>query len=251
MLGTHTSGKKTLGEALVRVRNTTNTELTDKWRFDGELGELLRDRSSLFAESHRIGNLNQSKGFEGSWDDYIYEQELLRDENLNYGEVYHDIDSDGSGDSASNCLLCRVVETWHIGNLAWALQREIPGSMLTAEDNEETRQYLIEKTRHAIQVEQSKGRQVIAIYLDVSAESMIRRRSNKHYETSILPFEDEVASANHLYKTIGQRVKSLLQNKNELGDLNIPLLCIENNNDGVEAINNTLSKVLKFLGYFV
>ena len=259
MLGSHTAGKKTIGERAANIR---------QWRFDEELGEILRDRNELKPESHRIGhgigsnsiNNNSSSNNSAntndttsnnnnlSWDDYIYEQEVNRDNNNNNNNNINSISANNFSTTTINHDKNRVVETWHIGNLAWALQRKYMTS--TADEDEYKRQELIQKTRQAIEAEIKRGQRVLVVFLDISLETMIRRRANDLYNTSILLFEDEIKGAQILHTNIGERVKSILKDHQILSDFNIPVLYIDNNNDGDEAILNTVKQVLKFLSYY-
>jgi thymidylate kinase len=105
--GSHCAGKSTLGK---------NIASTMSWLFQQELGDVLRDAEHVVAGGHLVGdgsgNLNAQ-----SWDDRIYYEETTRD--------HQHLENKSS-------QISRVVETWHVGNLAWALMRKEaqPGTSL-------------------------------------------------------------------------------------------------------------------------
>lgn len=90
LIGPHAAGKTTLGRRIAAVLGC---------RFDDEIGERLR-RTALAHDPSAHAQLQQD-----SFDEQVIQHELARD---TAQEACHD---------------SRVVETWHIGNLAYAQQR--------------------------------------------------------------------------------------------------------------------------------
>jgi thymidylate kinase len=88
--GTHCAGKAILGKRIANVLG---------WTFDAELGDILRKSEDIVSGKHKVGYDSCDSM---SWDDLVFQEEAKRDQA-----------SSGS----------RVVETWHVGNLAWAQMR--------------------------------------------------------------------------------------------------------------------------------
>ena len=89
LTGTHCSGKATLGRAVAKRLG---------WCFHGELGDALRDPAEVtIPAGYKAG---YSSGAD-SWDDKIYNAEVVRDQRQDNGDN-------------------RIVETWHVGNVGWA-----------------------------------------------------------------------------------------------------------------------------------
>ena len=131
------------------------------------------------------------------------------------------------------------------GNLAWALQRG------NSEDGlkEDMKMILIEKAAKAIKEDQ-KRHQVLIVYMNVSSETTVRRRKNPDFITSQLPFDDEVEESNRLHDALGPGVKQMLANCEHLRDLSVPILEVENNEDGTEFIEAAALNILNFIQYF-
>jgi len=102
LTGCHASGKTTIGKALAKLLG---------WRFDPELGEVLREKNKLQPGGHMYGDGSSSSNNEErntamDWDDLIFDAETARDKEC--AEGGH----------------CRVVETWHVGNSKWYALRQ-------------------------------------------------------------------------------------------------------------------------------
>lgn len=89
LIGPHGAGKTTVGRQIAQALG---------WRFDDEIGERLR-RQALARDPSAHAALPQS-----DFDRAVIEEELRRD---------HEVAAQGP----------RIVETWHLGNLAYARQR--------------------------------------------------------------------------------------------------------------------------------
>lgn len=89
LIGSHGAGKTTVGRGIARALG---------WRFDDEIGERLR-RQALARDPLAHAALPQSH-----FDRAVIEEELRRD---------REVAEQGP----------RIVETWHLGNLAYARQR--------------------------------------------------------------------------------------------------------------------------------
>jgi thymidylate kinase len=214
LTGSHCAGKSTMGKKIASTMN---------WLLQQELGDVLRDAEHVVAGGHRVGdgsgNLNAQ-----SWDDRIYYEETTRD--------HQQFENESSPSS-------RVVETWHVGNLAWALMRKAaqPGDFL------KDKKALVEKVRTAIQ-EHQKGSVILFVHLSISVEACLSRR--KAAENSRrLPMGDERKECLDLHKNMEEKGLDLLQT--ELGDLSIPLLVLDNSRDGISAIEDSAHHIVRFV----
>ena len=202
-MGTHTSGKTTLGKRLSTLMG---------WRFDEELGKILREEDKLVANGHVYGD---GKGNDkDQWDERIFQKECERDLSQE----------------------CRIVETWHGGNAAWNYFRR--KKKLTQEEFRSTvlPHYLGAMTKHA------ESTIVLMIFLSIdSTDTIMDRRSKDQTAMDRLPLQDEREDAQSLlclndkyfYEHIAREAK-------------IPLLVIENMEYGEEAIEKTLKSILYF-----
>ena len=176
--GTHCSGKKTIGEKLSKLLD---------WEFQGELGDLLRDSRSLKPGGHEIGD-GTSQNNSKVWDSLIFEAETERDK----------ISSSFS----------RVVETWHIGNLLWALFRldNTEEGCTQNESIEIVRQDLINKYKGAIQNEVNAGRLIYFLFLDINIDTMKKRRK---FRKDDLPFKNEDQDCRSLHQALSVRGRDI------------------------------------------
>jgi thymidylate kinase len=214
LTGCHCAGKATLGKKIAS---------TMSWLFQRELGDILRDAEHVVAGGHRVGdgsgNINAQ-----SWDDRIYYEETTRD---------HQQLENGSSQRS------RVVETWHVGNLAWALMRREaqPGTSL------KDRRALVDNARTAIR-EHQKESVILFVHLSISVEACLSRRKAPENSRRI-PMDDERKECLELHKTLEEKGLDLLQT--ELEDLSIPLLVIDNSQDGELAIEDSARRIVRFV----
>ena len=209
IMGTHCSGKRTIGSNVADIMG---------WRFDPELGDVLRDSDMLVSDGHITGDGSGTGAF-GDWDSLVYSEERKRDEQAN---------------------LCRVVETWHVGNLAWALQR----NESTVANTNELQKELRETTQKAIVDELSKNVAVLFVYLDVTPETMVTRRNKDQENKTRLPMNDEFTECKRLHQVLGMEGISIM---NDLKHLNIPILKVQNNLTGPDAICEITRSVISFI----
>ena len=129
--------------------------------------------------------------------------------------------------------------------MAWALQR---GSK-EGENEEDRKIKIVDKAAKAISNAQ-KTHKVLLVYLNVNAETTIRRRANPSFATSTLPFANEFEESNLLHGALGPAARELLADSEPLRDLSIPILEVENNGDGQEFIEAAVSSIISFIEYF-
>ena len=188
--GAHCSGKKTIGEKLSKLL---------EWEFQGELGDLLRDTKKLIAGGHAIGDgTSQNKG----WDKRIFEAEIERDK--------------------TSSSISRVVETWHIGNLLWALFRLDNSEVDTQNESEMSRQDLISKYKAEIDT----GRLIYFVFLDINIDTMKDRRK---FRKDDLPFKNEDQDCRSLHQALSARVRELF-----------PILTVDMDNIEFQAFDNNV-----------
>lgn len=155
VVGTHTSGKSTIGEELAKRLGC---------QFDREFGEIERYASSLVAGGHLHGN-GSSTSFDKTnggrdWDDFLHQKECQRD---------------------SKCNATRVVETWHIVNAAWYQLRQRRRSI---------ENFDLERYKNSIS-KPLESSQVIVVQLALSSHSvMVNRREIDGRNKERLPMED-------------------------------------------------------------
>jgi thymidylate kinase len=214
LTGCHCAGKATLGKKIAS---------TMSWLFQQELGDILRDADHVVAGGHRIGDGSGDLNAQ-SWDDRIHYEETTRDRQQL-----------GSGSSQSS----RIVETWHVGNLAWALMRKKaqPGSCL------EDRKALVDQARTAIR-EHQKESVILFVHLSISVETCLSRRKAPD-NSRRLPMDDERRECLELHKHMEEKGLDLLQT--ELEDLSIPLLVLNNSQDGESAIEESACRIVRFV----
>jgi nucleoside-triphosphatase THEP1 len=198
--GTHCAGKATLGKRIANVLG---------WTFDAELGDILRKSEDILSGKHKVGYGSCDSM---SWDDLVFREEAKRDQA-----------SSGS----------RVVETWHVGNLAWAQLRT----------NGQSNDNRMKEVRSAIQQEISKA-VVLFVHLSVSAETSVRRRRAHPANIKRLPMEDEEVNCQEMHDVLDTHGTVLLD---ELADLGIPVLALDNSDDGKEAIEEASRRIYKFV----
>jgi hypothetical protein len=82
------------------------------------------------------------------------------------------------------------------------------------------------------------------VHLSVSAETSVRRRGVYPDNIERLPMEDEEADCQEMHDVLDTHGIELL---NELADLNIPVLVLENSNDGKDAIDEASRRIVEFV----
>jgi len=215
IFGTHTSGKSTIGRLLAKVLGVDFLE---------ELGD-----SNRTEENKSSVNAHKSRE-DLTWDDYLYDHENIRDK--------------------ATIGSSRVVETWHIGNLAWALQRTISSLGDTSVDdcNDKLRGTLIERTVTSIREELlARDMRLLCVFLRSSVATMQRRRGSTDYKTSDLPMLDESVELPRLHKALDGRADELLNGHALFKPLHLNVLPVENNEDGDEAIDAVVDTIIQEL----
>eukprot|EP00986_Skeletonema_menzelii_P014829 scaffold10375_cov123-Skeletonema_menzelii.AAC.1 len=207
IVGTHTSGKSTIGRKLAKLLGC---------QFDEELGETERDSESLVEGGHLHGDgssttTSTSPGQE-DWDAFLHGKECERD------TLFQDSKSS-----------VRVVETWHIGNAAWYNLRH------PAADVE---RYKIAITKH-----QESSLVVVIQLMLASPSTMVRRREVDVDNTNRLPMQDDEKECNQLFIALqDNNLKGIM-----LEPLGIPVLQVDNSADGGKAMEKVLIDILTFV----
>ena len=230
--GTHCAGKATVGRLLAERLGSS------KWTFQAELGDILRETTALVAGGHRLGNGGGDTNAK-SWDEQVYEAEILRDE--------ESITSDA-------CASSRVVETWHVGNLAWALFRqdiadtkEAEASIANSLSSEDARAEHVRLAGIAIQKEM-KRRSVLVVHLGISPEDSVRRRRQSTKNSNVdassrIPMVNELEECYELHQALDVRVhEELLRMHKEIG---LPVLVLDNSRD--DNIEGTVQVVIDYI----
>ncbi len=207
IIGTHTSGKSTIGRKLAKLLGC---------QFDEELGEIERDSESLVEGGHLHGDGSSATTSSGKedWDDFLLRKECERDTQFQ--------DSNSS---------IRVVETWHVGNAAWYKLRQ------------QQKSTDLDRYKTAIAKHQESSL-VVAIQLMLSSPStMVRRREADADNSRRLPMRDDEQECNQLFIALqNNKLKETL-----LDPPGIPFLQIDNNTDGGEAMGKVLCACLSFV----
>lgn len=210
--GTHCAGKATIGKRLVEI-------FGDGWSpMDLELGDLLRSQDVLAASAHRIGDGSGALNAV-SWDDRVHEAELNRDEH-----------SPKSGQS-------RVVETWHVGNLAWAMLRADNRNASSDEKDN-----LVRRVKEAIQ-QHMHDHVVLMVHLTVQPEDTLRRRRNEAANMLRLPMSEETKECTELHRYLDIRTKEFRNMFTE--ELDVPTCDIDNASDN--NMKEALQEIVQFV----
>jgi ABC-type oligopeptide transport system ATPase subunit len=164
IIGTHGSGKSTIGTKLANLLGC---------RFDPELGTILRDQDSLVTSGHLHGNGSSTKTSQDEqqdWDDRIHSAEVKRDE-----------------ESSGN----RVVETWHLGNKSWYQLRE------RQFDHRRLERYTSAVANHR------ETSLVLMVQLALETPSIMVRRRKQHAKMrERLPMENEEEECKELHQAL-------------------------------------------------
>ena len=219
LTGTHGSGKSTIGERLANLLG---------YRNDVELGCTLRNCDDLVAGGHMYGDGStrpdpSSEPF--AWDKHVHRQECSRD---------------------AQCFVSRVVETWHLGNSAWfrmRLQKAIengdtPG--IPEEDGDRLGSWYLDAISQHLQ---RATILIVQLAVDSPSTTLRRRGQNKSMKMR-LPMQDEEKECtelqHYLQDEMGGNLTTLAAN------FDIPLLRIDNSNDGDEEMERVLEQILCF-----
>jgi len=208
LTGSHCSGKTSNAKLLAGYLG---------WQFDPEIGDILRDKDSLVADGHLSGDGSGKDG--NDWDTFVHEKECERD---------------SSCPQSKN----RVVETWHIGNLAWALLHLNGSDSLS--DEKET--MLKARSEKALQKEM-KYRNVVCIHLQTSAETTMRRRQTHPDNALRLPMKNEQEECMNLCSFLDHQVMALLNEHIQKKFI----LVLNNDDDGEEAMGQKVSEIASYL----
>ena len=166
------------------------------------------------------GDQEKQGKYREAWDDTIHQAEVDRDRDR------------------MSTLTSRVVETWHLGNFVWALTRR-----------PQQHGDLLKRAVDAVRQEREGGT-VLLVLLKIDAATMVRRRAK--FQTSTLPFQDEEADAGKLSKATGEKLEELLEfQSEELEGLKMPILKLDNSQDGDTALNDTVDAIVDFITFFV
>lgn len=211
IMGSHAAGKSTIGKRLSALLG---------WKFHQELGMILRNESELVANGHMHGSGSGSSesSNKDEWDSLIYQKECERDV------------------AASSSKSCRVVETWHGGNASWCYLRR--NDMKVKEfETAFLPKYVDAISKHA------QSSCVIIIFLKVgSSDVILDRRKQDATAVERLPLEDEVNGVSDLFDLNDTYIcESIAQSTK------VPLLIVDNSENGEDAINNTLKSILDFV----
>jgi thymidylate kinase len=208
LTGTHCSGKATIGQRVASILG---------WIFHNELGQVLRDTEKLVAGGHRLGDGSGSQNAV-SWDDRLYAEERKRDK--------------------LNPTSSRVVETWHVGNLSWALMRK----MVKADKKSPgDRNQMVERAKDAIE-EHSQVASILFVHLSIE-NSAIRRRRRLPGNAQRLPLENEEEECEELHSALDIHGLELIRELH--GE--IPILVLENSVDGDIAIEENARRIVRFI----
>jgi len=210
IIGCHGAGKSTICAKLSLLLGCNQ---------DPELGEILRDRSSLMASGHLHGNgssTNTSEEEQQSWDDRIHKEECKRDDERRSGT--------------------RVVETWHVGNASWYQLRQ---------KQKRQDQISLERYRSAIakHLEQSS---VLLVQLALDSPSVITQRREKDPGMGKrLPMKAVEEECKELHKALQEDIDDFLTEVTDA--LGIPFLRIDNGSNGKESMGQNLREILSFV----
>ena len=205
--GTHCAGKGTIGRKLAELLG---------WRFDPELGDLLREK--VVASGHLTGDGSGSKNAK-SWDNRVHAAEIARD---------------------LQSFSCRVVETWHIGNLAWAITRATKHPSFMSEEWID----LSNRAKDAIRHHQLEAN-VLLVHLTVVVDAMHRRRKRTE-NVKRVPMTDDQIECQELHSALDEWVVDFLVQE-DLKDLGVPNIVIDNSLDGDKAIEATARAIAHFV----
>jgi hypothetical protein len=137
------------------------------------------------------------------------------------------------------------VETWHVGNLAWALQRRNESDQQLPEEDQKR---LIKNSQEAIKAESSDRSSVLFVQLEIEPETCLRRRKKYIDNAMRLPMfdGDDKDECYRLHECLQIRSSHELL-PDFVEDLQIPLLVLGNDTDGEDAIEESARKIVGFI----
>jgi hypothetical protein len=189
-------------------------------RFDEELGKILRNEEMLVPNGHLYGDGQAStskSSHKDQWDDLILQKESERDL-LSIGN-------------------CRVVETWHGGNAVWNFVRRKKEMSKEDFQSQILQQYLRPMSKH------QESASVLMIYLSIdSSSTILNRRGQDPTALERLPLQDERKDVDNLFC-----LNDLQLYESMAESTKIPLLVINNTEDGEQAIEKTIKSILTFV----
>ena len=223
--GCHASGKTTIGKALAKILN---------WKFDPELGEVLREEDSLQPGGHMHGdgsgvhvpdennndnNEDAKETTKDNWDDLILEKEIQRDL------------------QASQRGYCRVVETWHVGNAKWYSLRRSQGNDVGISSTIDIERYKAATSAH------EEMSVVLLVNLNISSPGvMLDRRSRDEAPRARLPLKDEEKECSEMFQAL--QSKDIASSFDTIVSASIE---IDNGDYGPIAMNRTIKSILSFM----
>lgn len=202
LTGTHCAGKESIGRHIARIFG---------WSFHAELGDVLREKSKLVAGGHKLGDGSATQSQNGiCWDDRIHKEECRRDDLSSFS---------------------RVVETWHMGNLAWALFR-----------NATFRKHLVSNAKGAIEKESEKAC-VLFVHIRVTPEVSVKRHEYDE-NAKRLPMKDPSIECKALHAALDMGIAEHIK---AFTELNIPVLHVNNCVEGAKAMAAVAQKIIEFV----
>lgn len=255
LTGCHCSGKTTIATRLAQAlqsRQDDATTVSVVQHHHAELGDVLRKKDALVPNGHLHGDgTSKTVASALSWDDRVFQAEYERDEEWQT-TVNTSIGADKEG-------LCRVVKTWHIGNLAWAwmrhdAQRQTKNASPSVPSNhDKIWNDMVQRAHEAMQKEIQDGDScVMLVHLQISPTTMTRRRQNDVNQAR-LPLDDEEAGGAIIYQALEEKSVELwdaflearmagIPNKNRVATLRL-----SNDQDGDSHIEERVQSILAFV----
>jgi hypothetical protein len=180
------------------------------WTFEPELGEVLREK--VAAGDHKTGYDGSSRAL--SWDKRIFGEERKRDGSRSINGTF------------------RMVETWHVGNLSWAVFRRCIGRKAPDSYADEA---LIRKYRDVVRGH-AQSSLASLVHLRTEERVSVRRRRATASNSQCFSLESQV-DCRELYAALEERGLELLSRlvKGTAEDPYISVRVIDNSKDGESA----------------
>lgn len=211
IMGAHASGKSSIAKRLSTLLG---------WEYHQELGDILWNESELVPNGHLHGDgsVTSTSSNKDEWDSLIHQKECERD---------------------IECLStksCRVVETWHAGNASWNFLRR---KHMNKEDFEAS---VLPQYVDAI-VHHKEFSPVLMVFLKLhSSDAILDRRRQDASAVDRIPLDDEVEGVKSLFSLNDTCISESIMKLTK-----VPLLIVDNTENGEEAIKNTLKSILTFV----